>query len=393
MAKKSSKTAHVLNLLSPTIEEDMITEASDTKQEAGENISSADVTEPLDETSSKIDTMEEMLHPSNHGEELSLLIKDNLESEYEKSIAKASDVPTTQNIEVEQSLAEYETSTQTIEAEEAESISTEGLDAETEDVIPVPTPDTETEDAIPVYAPDTEIDAPKERESQDTELPQNIEEILASTNMVKSVENALAGDNILQQSPENTTSDTAKSDDAPIDIDALLTSTNMVKSIENALMENPTAYSVKSNTATEDTAITTEDIGTTENIENIAAETPENNISNEETEIEEVIENVIENTPFYSTNIFETIVKECVLEYMQRFEVCTCERCIADVTALALTNLPSKYIVTDYENVAALIHFLEHKHEVLLMTALTKACLTVHTEPRHQIKKRESETL
>ena len=380
MAKKSSKTAHVLNLLSPTIEEDMITEASDTKQEAGENISSADVTEPLDETSSKIDTMEEMLHPSNHGEELSLLIKDNLESEYEKSIAKASDVPTTQNIEVEQSLAEYETSTQTIEAEEAESISTEGLDAE-------------TEDAIPVYAPDTEIDAPKERESQDTELPQNIEEILASTNMVKSVENALAGDNILQQSPENTTSDTAKSDDAPIDIDALLTSTNMVKSIENALMENPTAYSVKSNTATEDTAITTEDIGTTENIENIAAETPENNISNEETEIEEVIENVIENTPFYSTNIFETIVKECVLEYMQRFEVCTCERCIADVTALALTNLPSKYIVTDYENVAALIHFLEHKHEVLLMTALTKACLTVHTEPRHQIKKRESETL
>lgn len=92
-----------------------------------------------------------------------------------------------------------------------------------------------------------------------------------------------------------------------------------------------------------------------------------------------------ENKQFCYTNVYERIIKGCVLEYLERFGVCTCSRCVADATALALTNLPSKYIVTDFSNVEPLLSLYEHKFEVAIMTELTKACFEVDAHPHHKI--------
>ena len=87
---------------------------------------------------------------------------------------------------------------------------------------------------------------------------------------------------------------------------------------------------------------------------------------------------------FYYINVYEQIVKNNVLEYLERFGVCTCSRCVADATALALTNLPSKYIVTEYDNTSPLLSFFEHQFQTLILSELTKACLTVQANPRHK---------
>lgn len=82
-------------------------------------------------------------------------------------------------------------------------------------------------------------------------------------------------------------------------------------------------------------------------------------------------------------NVLEQIVREKVMEYLEKFQVCTCNRCIADTTALALTNLPSKYIVTDSGDVFPLLNYYSNKYATNVMTELTKACLTVNAFPHH----------
>ncbi len=46
-----------------------------------------------------------------------------------------------------------------------------------------------------------------------------------------------------------------------------------------------------------------------------------------------------------SINVMETLVDEKMARYVQMFGLCRCPRCLADVKALALTNLPAKYVV------------------------------------------------
>lgn len=123
----------------------------------------------------------------------------------------------------------------------------------------------------------------------------------------------------------------------------------------------------------------------------VAHDKPEKTVEEMPTESEPVPEEPeddgepAENKQFCYTNVYERIIKGCVLEYLERFGVCTCSRCVADTTALALTNLPSKYIVTDFSNVEPLLSLYEHKFEVAIMTELTKACFEVDAHPHHKI--------
>ncbi len=90
-----------------------------------------------------------------------------------------------------------------------------------------------------------------------------------------------------------------------------------------------------------------------------------------------------ETVRFRYINICEELVKEKLSEYMERFDVCTCDRCIVDTMALALTNLPSKYAVMDAHMKAPFLNFCASKYGVEIMTELTKACLIVAAHPRH----------
>ena len=101
---------------------------------------------------------------------------------------------------------------------------------------------------------------------------------------------------------------------------------------------------------------------------------------------------IIENTSFENDNIeflfinvCEELVKEKIDEYMNKFNICKCKRCVADTMALALSNLPPKYIVVNDINDVPFLSFYENKYRILLMTELTKACLKVMECPRHNI--------
>ena len=46
-------------------------------------------------------------------------------------------------------------------------------------------------------------------------------------------------------------------------------------------------------------------------------------------------------------NHTEIVVQSALKEYMEKYELpCTCDRCLADIMALALNQLPSKYYVS-----------------------------------------------
>ena len=86
---------------------------------------------------------------------------------------------------------------------------------------------------------------------------------------------------------------------------------------------------------------------------------------------------------FKYINICELLVQDLADEYMEKFSDCRCSRCRADVMALALTKLPPKYIVTDSDDILILINYYKKKLMIEGMTALTTACFAVNGSPRH----------
>ena len=83
-------------------------------------------------------------------------------------------------------------------------------------------------------------------------------------------------------------------------------------------------------------------------------------------------------------NVMENIISRTDLKkYMDEYGVCKCSRCCADVKALILTRLPSKYVVVQKDSVAPMIGFYENKFRVMILTEILKACMQVKEKPRH----------
>lgn len=83
-------------------------------------------------------------------------------------------------------------------------------------------------------------------------------------------------------------------------------------------------------------------------------------------------------------NVMEECVKDRCEEYMVKLGICTCDRCRNDVMALALSNLPPKYIVTEKTAAAPLLNFFRSKFSSYIMAELTKACFAINSRPRHE---------
>ncbi len=86
---------------------------------------------------------------------------------------------------------------------------------------------------------------------------------------------------------------------------------------------------------------------------------------------------------FQYLNVMEHIIKNAVSEYMGKFDVCNCDRCTADVTALALSHLPPKYIVAENSTASPLLNFYSTRFSQQVIVELTKACSTVKENPHH----------
>lgn len=90
---------------------------------------------------------------------------------------------------------------------------------------------------------------------------------------------------------------------------------------------------------------------------------------------------------FVTVNVMEKLVKERAPSYIRQFHICGCRRCLADVTALALTGLPAKYVVINKNAVSPLMNFYTVKYAGLITVEVTKACLTVQAKPHHNTEK------
>ena len=91
----------------------------------------------------------------------------------------------------------------------------------------------------------------------------------------------------------------------------------------------------------------------------------------------------VEEKAFYYINVYESLVVERLEEFQRMFDVCTCPRCSADIIALALTNLPARYIVSDNKKTIPLLSFYREKFKTSIAAQLSNACIVVKQNPNH----------
>lgn len=86
---------------------------------------------------------------------------------------------------------------------------------------------------------------------------------------------------------------------------------------------------------------------------------------------------------FCHINVMQVLVDEKCMRYIKMFGMCDCSRCIADVKALALTNLLPKYLVMRRSEVIPMLTVYEGRFNAALTAQLIQACKLVMDHPRH----------
>ena len=85
-------------------------------------------------------------------------------------------------------------------------------------------------------------------------------------------------------------------------------------------------------------------------------------------------------------NYMEDLVANQLEDIMQKNNCsCFCERCKADITALALNHLPTKYVATEKGVCYAKLSSYENQSLIDIVTAITNAIKVVEKHPRHNI--------
>lgn len=84
------------------------------------------------------------------------------------------------------------------------------------------------------------------------------------------------------------------------------------------------------------------------------------------------------------SNYTEEVVIRKTDEILQHMNICSCEKCRLDIMAIALNNLPAKYVVTEIGHVYSKIKELEQQYGVDIETEVTKAAVFVSNNPKHE---------
>jgi len=64
-------------------------------------------------------------------------------------------------------------------------------------------------------------------------------------------------------------------------------------------------------------------------------------------------------------------------------DVCKCEKCTMDIAAIALNELPAKYVVTDKGVLFSKIDALQAQFEIMVTSAILRAAQIVQKRPLH----------
>lgn len=86
---------------------------------------------------------------------------------------------------------------------------------------------------------------------------------------------------------------------------------------------------------------------------------------------------------FTCVNVMQVLVDEYAAKYIKMFGVCDCDRCVADIKAIALNNLPPKYVIMDRRDVIPKLTFYEGKFNSDITSQVLQACKTVMNRPHH----------
>ena len=83
-------------------------------------------------------------------------------------------------------------------------------------------------------------------------------------------------------------------------------------------------------------------------------------------------------------NYMEDVVDEIMPTFISTFsDVCTCEKCLEDMKAIALNHLKPQYVVTEKGLLYTKIHEMEPQFKTDVINELTKAMVDVTNKPRH----------
>ena len=108
-----------------------------------------------------------------------------------------------------------------------------------------------------------------------------------------------------------------------------------------------------------------------------------------ETPIEPVVEEPAAEKPdeeeVICANIMEILVERKAETYMELFGLCCCDRCKMDVQALALTELPAKYVVMGKNELPLRLSLYEGRMNTAITAQILRACKVVLAEPRHKL--------
>ena len=83
-------------------------------------------------------------------------------------------------------------------------------------------------------------------------------------------------------------------------------------------------------------------------------------------------------------NVMQVLVEEKAPKYVKMFGLCTCERCMEDVKALTLNNLPSKYVVLEPGDRIPRLTVYEGRFASDITAQMLQACKLVMAHPHHK---------
>jgi competence protein ComFB len=87
----------------------------------------------------------------------------------------------------------------------------------------------------------------------------------------------------------------------------------------------------------------------------------------------------------------EEVVFNQMKNVLSDIKMCKCDKCRLDVAAIALNELPPKYVVTERGVLFSKIDALKQQFEIGVTAAIIRAALIVRKSPWHEAPKPEGE--
>lgn len=84
-------------------------------------------------------------------------------------------------------------------------------------------------------------------------------------------------------------------------------------------------------------------------------------------------------------NFMEDAVTYKTNDILKTMDICKCEKCKLDIVAIALNDLPPKYVVSQMGELFAKVNELTQQFEVDIESAIVKAATQVANNPKHDV--------